>query len=316
MSQHIVFIGIASGIGANDPGCRYAPVRVKQAITTQTEMDLEWHPVLHRRPGDNTSTELTELQERIMRRVVPIVTRGSRFVAVDGDHSSAMGIWQGAMEALHPNQRFGLLWLDAHPDLHSFTSSRTGNAHGMPLAALLGQGDTQLTQIYGSGPTLDPANLVLLGLRHWEPQEMVLIQRLKLHTYDMRAITRSGSFNRVFQTALEHLRSRCDCYGVSVDLDVIAPRDVPGVGSPVAAGLAAETLIQALRGLSEDRRFLGLEIAEYNPLLDRRQLTLRCILELVSSVFGDAVKPNRFLGSASAGSRSSSRPIPNSAARR
>ncbi|MEN8180363.1 MAG: arginase family protein, partial [Pseudomonadota bacterium] len=145
--NQIAFMGVASGIGANYTGCRYAPVRVKKIITTETEVDLDWHAVLHPRPGSSKSAILKELQERIIRQIAPIVVRGSQFIVIDGDHSSAMGIWQGTMQALHPNQRFGLVWIDAHPDLHTFSTSRTGHVHGMPLAALLNQGDAELSAI-------------------------------------------------------------------------------------------------------------------------------------------------------------------------
>lgn len=314
--KRIVFMGVASGIGANNTGCRHAPERVKKAITTETEMDFEWHAMLHRRPGSTTSIELRELQERIIRQIVPIVTRGSQFVVVDGDHSSALGIWQGTMEALHPNQRFGLLWIDAHPDLHTFSTSPTGNVYGMPLAALLDQGDAGLSAIYGNGPTLDPENLVMLGLRACDMEEMHLMKQLHLKYYDMQAINQAGSFIQTFHTALAYLRTQCDSYGISLDLDAIDPLDAPGVGTPVPNGISASELCQALHGVGQDKKFLGIEIAEYNPLLDQHQLTLHWILELIADLFGEAVKPNRFLGFSSSGISATSRPMLNSSARR
>ncbi len=247
---------------------------------------------------------------------MPIVTRGSQFIVVDGDHSSAMGVWQGTMEALHPNQRFGLMWIDAHPDLHTFSTSKTGNIHGMPLAALLNQGDPELSAIYGDGPTLEAENLVMLGLRACDAEEKRLMERLGLKYYDMTSIRQAGSFIQIFHTALADLRRRCDSYGISLDLDAIDPQDAPGVGTPVPNGLSATALCQAMQGLGEDKKFLGIEIAEYNPVLDKNQLTLHCIIELISSLFGAAVKPNRFLGSSRSGISSRSRPMFNSSARR
>lgn len=314
--KQIHLMGIASGVGANDPGCRYAPARVKKAITTKSEVDLEWHAMLHRKPQSSKFAELKELQERIIRHMAPVVTRGSQFIVIDGDHSSAMGVWQGVMEALHPNQRFGLLWIDAHPDLHTFSTSPSGNVHGMPLAALLNQGDSELSTIYGSGPYLDPENIVMFGIRAFEREEMQLMKQLDIKYYDMESIQQPDSFMQTFQSALTQLKRQCDCFGISLDLDAIDPLEAPGVGTPEPNGLSANALCNALKDIGNDRHFVGIEIAEYNPLLDKNQLTLRCIVELISALFGDAIKPNRFLGSFNSGIRSTSRPIFNSSARR
>jgi arginase len=59
-----------------------------------------------------------------------------------GDHSLAAGSVAGAARFLRRRgQRLGALWVDAHGDLNTPATSKSGNVHGMPLAALLGHGD-------------------------------------------------------------------------------------------------------------------------------------------------------------------------------
>ena len=314
--KKIHVIGIASGLGANNPGCRYGPARVKRAISRNPEIELEWDVMLHPRKKGSKEVELMELQERIIRQIVPIAARQNQFLVIGGDHSSAMGVWQGTLEALHPNRRFGLLWIDAHPDLQTFASSPTGNVHDMPLAALLGQGDTQLSRIYGNGPNLDPKNLVILGVRTFKPEEMQLIKHLGVDYYEMASLKQPGSFRRVLHSVLAQMRRQCDCYGISLDLDAIDPLEAPGVGTPEPNGIPANAIRHALKDLGDDAHLVGIEIAEYNPLFDKHQQTLRLIIELVTELFGDAIKPKRLLGLSSTGTRSTSRLMFNSAARR
>jgi len=72
-------------------------------------------------------------------------------------------------------------------------------------------------------------------------------------------------------------------WGVSLDVDAIDPAAAPGVNTPVAAGLAANELLPALRGLLRERDCIGLEIAEYNPAADPDGRTARLIDALIDA---------------------------------
>ena len=43
-----------------------------------------------------------------------------------------------AIKAANPNKRVGVIWVDAHGDLHTPYTTPTGNMHGMPVAISLG----------------------------------------------------------------------------------------------------------------------------------------------------------------------------------
>ena len=58
----------------------------------------------------------------------------------------------------------GLIWFDAHGDMNLPGTSPTGNIHGMPLAHLLGYGDSDLSSILGAGPAVDPAAISACAL--------------------------------------------------------------------------------------------------------------------------------------------------------
>ncbi len=58
-------------------------------------------------------------------------------------------------------------------DAHTPASSDTGNLHGMPIAHLLGVGHRCLTTVGDALPKLLPSNLVMLGIRSYEPAEQV-----------------------------------------------------------------------------------------------------------------------------------------------
>jgi arginase len=53
------------------------------------------------------------------------------------------------IKAVYPTKSFGVVWIDAHADLHSPYTSPSGNIHGMPLSAALGEDnlDCQINEI-------------------------------------------------------------------------------------------------------------------------------------------------------------------------
>jgi arginase len=71
-----------------------------------------------------------EISDTLKKKIFPIV--------LAGDHSTAGGTIAGIKNAF-PKSKLGVIWIDAHADLHSPYTTPTGNVHGMPLAATLAE---------------------------------------------------------------------------------------------------------------------------------------------------------------------------------
>ncbi len=284
-------IGVASGLGANIDGSEHGPAvlmrsdRFRQLLHGQGVEPL-WTLVHSETEGDRFRI-LKRLFHRTALQTHRIVSSGNQFLAVGGDHSMAMGVWQGVMSALKPKS-LGLLWIDAHLDLHTMETSLSCNVHGMPLSALLGQGDDLLQDIYGSEQYLDPATVALIGGHSYEPDEIGLARRMALATFDMPTIKKSGSLNKVMQRALRLVAESSDRFGISIDLDVLDTRDAPGVNTPEKGGIRWQELQQALSLVCADSRLVGVEIAEFNPMLDKAGKTQQVIAGLIGVVYGDS----------------------------
>jgi len=285
-------IGAASCIAGNRFGCCGGPHMLRHsgivgALTRQHRLLLHWQQVLEPHEGLEKEAALRELFHNLSQQVQTLVRRQRPFVFMGGDHACAMGVWGGVLSAMQRRRDLGLIWIDAHMDSHTFATSNSGNIHGMPLAALLGQADPRLASIYGQHPFLDPSRLTLIGVRSYEKAEQQLLKRLGVQVYDMARIRQSGGLGVVLRRVLNSMRSRCRHYGVTIDLDGIDPRDAPGVGVPVAGGLSGATLCRTLKGLGSDPKLVGLEISEFNPLRDIDHRTEQLVERLVGSVYGD-----------------------------
>jgi len=287
-------IGIASGLAGNHEACRKGPITLRdsQYLTAQCYehgIHLNWLSILEADPLLAKHQAIKQLCYQAEIASFNCIKTKKPFIFFSGEHAYAMGIWKGVMSALAmyeaPAKKLGLIWIDAHMDAHTFVSSPSGNVHGMPIAALLGQGDEQLNDIYGVGPVLDTNCLGLFGVRSFEQAEADLLKRLNIMEIPMTEI-KQKSLKGLLSILCKQVLKHADCFAISIDIDAIDPEDAPAVGVPEPGGLNAKTLCAALKQFNNDPLFLGLEIAEYSPDYDKNNKTLKVIAELVTAIYG------------------------------
>lgn len=211
------------------------------------------------------------------------VEAGRTPVFLGGDHSISVGTI-GGVTAPGPA---GVLWIDAHADLNTPVTSPTGNIHGMPLAALLGWGAPQLVNLGRTGAKIAVRDVVLIGVRDLDPPERELLLRHDLCVYTMSDIDDRGIAD-VTREALQRLAHTPRLH-VSLDLDVVDPREAPGVGTPVMGGLTYREAHMLMEIIARDGRLGSADVVEVNPILDARNRTAEMAVELVASLFGKSI---------------------------
>jgi len=289
MTKHIALIGYASGLGSADPGTQHG-VQVLQKSEYLKELSsqglsFEWEGVVKPQQNSDSKLELIAKEcNELANHINNLVVANKPFLVLGGDHSCAMGTWSGAAHAKHAEGDIGLIWFDAHMDSHTFETTPTRNIHGMPLAALLGYGDRQLTSILNSHPKLKPENVCLLGTRSFEEGEAALLKKLNVRIFYMDEIQEKG-FNKVFAEAIDIVSKNTIAYGLSIDLDGMDPTDAPGTGTSVPNGIHAKDLIHALQSIAGDKRLIGTEIVEFDPHRDVDRKTEKLICDLIATLF-------------------------------
>lgn len=285
--RDVSIIGVASGWGAQDRRCGEGPHSLQESgILHCLESVLHDMPVFETLQLSDSSQFkdaldlVAEIDCRLASLVAVKLKKHILPVVVGGDHACAVGTWSGVRAALSPQEEFGLIWIDAHMDSHVPATSPSGALHGMPLACLLGEGPSALTELAGPGPKLRSKHVCLIGVRSFERGEKALLDRLGVRIYFMEELHARG-FDTVWREAISYVKQNTTGYGVTIDLDAIDPSDAPGVGTPEQDGIAGYDLINAVKQLYGDAGLLALEIAEYNPQQDRQRLTLRLLRRLI-----------------------------------
>jgi arginase len=221
--------------------------------------------------------------------VLKTLEAGKIPLVLGGDHSVAAGTVSGVAKYYRrKNQKIGLIWIDAHTDMNTPETSPSGNVHGMPLAALMGLGPSELGNIYEFSPKVDPENCVLVGIRDVDNFEKENIRKAGVEVFTMRDIDERG-MRAVMEDALALAGRGTAGYHVSLDMDWIDPEDAPGVGTPVWGGATYREAHLAMEIIADHGRMLSFEIVEVNPVIDERNQTADLAVELALSAFGKKI---------------------------
>lgn len=214
-----------------------------------------------------------ELYETMLDEYFPVV--------IAGDHSTAYGTICGIKKAF-PKRRLGVVWIDAHADIHTPYTTPTGNMHGMPLAMACAidnleckmndpRGETveyweQIKNVGMPGPKIQPEDIVYIAVRDLEKPENYLVNKYNINFIETDEVKKLGPV-AMAQRALDML-AHCDLIYVSIDVDCIDSRVSTGTGTPVPNGLTVEEVKALSAALAKDPRLCAWEIVEINPTLD------------------------------------------------
>ena len=292
-------IGVPLDLGAGRRGVDMGPSALRIAgigdhiaslgRTVVDKGDLPAPIAETQRPADARKKyvrDIAKVCQKLRDLALKSLDAGALPVVLGGDHSLAAGSVAASAEWTQrsSSRPLGLIWIDAHGDMNTPETTTSGNVHGMPLAALLGDQPLELASI-GPTPSVRPEHTVLLGIRNLDEQEKEQIRRSGVHVFTMKDIDRDG----IAQVAERALAVAADGTGgihVSLDMDVCDPSIAPGVGTAVKGGLDYREAHMVMELVADSRRLVALDIVEVNPTLDLRNITAELATELALSALG------------------------------
>ena len=191
-------------------------------------------------------------------------------IILGGDHSVSIPVLQAQRERFK-NQRLGILWVDAHPDLCDFfDGSRISHANTMRRALEFG---------------IEPHDVCMVGLRSWEEQEIDIIENGGIHVYTAADVAERGM--RKIADSVYNILNDCDVVHISLDIDCLDPSVAPGTGIPEFGGLTSRDVLTLLKSM-QDLPLAGLDVVEIAPSLDPSESTvfagLKIIMEYIAVV--------------------------------
>ena len=233
--------------------------------------------------------EIARVCESVYAIVMTSLDAGAVPLVLGGDHSLAAGSVAASADWVRRTSAkpLGLIWVDAHGDMNTPQTTTTGNVHGMPLAALLGQEPAELASI-GRSPSAHPEHTVLVGIRNLDEKEKEGIRASGVHVFTMKDIDRHG-IAVVAERAIALASEGTGGIHVSFDLDACDPTCAPGVGTPVRGGLDYREAHMVMELVADSRMLVALDLVEVNPTLDIRNTTAELATELALSALGKRI---------------------------
>jgi arginase len=233
--------------------------------------------------------EIAASCERLAELVEKALNGGRMPLVLGGDHSIAAGTVAGVSNHFRKTDRsIGLLWIDAHADMNTPDSSPSGNVHGMPLACCIGRGPSELVNIRGFSPKVDPAHVALIGIRDVDLAERGVVAEAGVRVFTMRDIDERG-MRDVMDEALSIATRGTVGFHLSLDMDFVDPEFAPGVGTPVRGGATYREAHLSMELICDSGRMLSLEVVEVNPVIDEVNRTADLAVELILSAMGKKI---------------------------
>ncbi len=305
--KQIKIIEVKSEIGAGTRGAGMGPDAVRiaaldfgssffrrhESVEVPNENKLLLEPVTNdfakRIKGVHTFSEKLANQVSVFCK-----EPGTFPIVLAGDHTSAIGVASGIKMA-YPGKKLGIIWIDAHADIHSPYTTPSGNMHGMPVAAMLGEDNKEMQinkpdeetieywekikNLGGLRPKLNYENIVMVSVRDFEWQEENLLKKHNVKTISVNEI-RTRGVERVAALMLNTLDA-CDLIYVSFDVDSMDSEISKGTGTPVPGGLTEKEAGNLIYYLMRSRKICCFEMVEINPTLDKENLMAENAFEIL-----------------------------------
>lgn len=307
--KEIIVIEVKSEIGAGTRGASLGIEAVKIAsldmgsdfFRTYKSVEVEHVNELLFNSAEHAYAKFIDgvliMEERVCLEVYEQLFEERFPLIIAGDHSTAYGSIAGIKKAF-PKKRLGVIWIDAHADLHTPYTTPSGNMHGMTLAMACDfdnleckvntpKGETleyweQIQNVGASGAKIQPEDVVFISVRDLEKPENYLINKYGINFIEVEDVRKKGA-DFIASESLKML-DHCDLIYVSFDVDSIDSRFSSGTGTPVPNGLNPEEARDLNRALVKDPRVCAWEIAEINPTLDSENKMSETAFEVLRSV--------------------------------
>jgi arginase len=301
-TKAVQIIGVPLDLGANMRGANMGPSAIRIAELHQKIGVLGYQvadlgdipvPIRDTLPADSHRArflrEIRQVCEDVQQHVYQTLKDDKLPIILGGDHSIAIGSISGTSR-FHKerNEKVGLVWVDAHADMNTPTSSPSGNVHGMPLSIVLGNGHPALVDLGYPGAKISADNVALIGIRTLDGAEKEICRKSGIRYFTMREIDERG-MHTVMKEAIAVASKGTSAIHLSFDIDGIDPLYAPGVSTPVTGGLSYREAHLALEMIADTGLLRSMEFVELNPMTDLVHKTAQLTVELVQSALGKSI---------------------------
>jgi arginase len=200
----------------------------------------------------------------------------SPVVTIGGDCGADLASVQHVVASRPPGD-VALLWFDAHGDLNNAATSPSGAFHGMVLRALLGDGPDGLAST--GAEVLSASSVILAGTRALDDGESAYVDTSGIRVLGVDELADPAAVIAAIEA------TGASAVYLHVDLDVLDPATVAGIGFPEPFGVQPEQLCDLIRAIRGRFELAGAALTEFAPeSLDAASADLAVILRVLGAL--------------------------------
>ena len=275
--KNINIIKACSDLGVHIDGSNSGPNAILNNMNlTNINQVLELHKpnCIKEFQKDNKKKNMSHINNfnnNLYNLVYNSINNGNLPITLGGDHSIAIG---SALGSIKKYDNLGCIWIDSHADFNTFSTTPSGNIHGLPFATITGQNGNDLSEFH-SGSFYNPKNSVLVGARSIDfPGEYNNLEKAGVTIFTTEDIKKHGMQN-IMSQAIHIATDNTFGMHISIDIDVLDPKEAPGVSVPEINGINKFELMQAIDELILNKNLVkSIDLVEYNPTFDINNFTL------------------------------------------
>jgi arginase len=171
-------------------------------------------------------------------------------ITIGGD----CGVELAAVSHVADQGDVALVWFDGHADLNTPETSDSSAFHGMIARTLIGDGAPGLVPAH----PIAPDHLVLAGTRAFDDAEDAWVRESGIRVLEGDGFEASELVAAVEATGASTIY-------IHVDLDVLDPGEIEGIGYPEPFGLSVQKLVESIKALKAKFTLGGAGITEFAP---------------------------------------------------
>lgn len=279
----ITLIEANQDLGVKVDGANLGP----HVLTSSLDLDLEVlvvnkPDVIKEKDSDNLKKNLiavNKFDEDLYNTCLRVKEKNNFPLVIGGDHTVAIA---SSLASIKKEQSLGIIWIDAHGDYNTFETTRTGNLHGLPLAAV-NDNCSLLTEFF-NGNYFNPKNTVIVGGRDiddWELPNIIKDGVTLFTTEDIKKLGVKKVMNEAFNIACNGTNGT----HISYDIDVIDPIIAPGVSVPAINGINIDEAMQIVDELVINKdKIKSIDLVEFNPTRDIDDKTKNIAIDILKKV--------------------------------
>ena len=275
-------IGAGTDLGVHIDGARFGPKEILKYYQNEKHILIEQNEkIIKSKDSTDLKKNILELNKYNTKLYNTLLEEKNFCITLGGDHSIAIA---SGLASIKKHNNLGLIWIDAHLDYNTFTTTITGNLHGLPLATLNGLNEDLYP--FHNNNFFNPKNTVVVGYRAFEDNAMDEINNIKtmgVTVFTTKDIKENG-VEKIMNQAFNIANKNTDGLHISFDLDVIDPKIAKGVTIKEKDGINLDEVHEIINLLIKQKNIKSFDLVEYNPLNDTDKKTIEIAKNILDKV--------------------------------